>query len=664
MVVGRRGEASHLFERTWKGAVVTVATHFVPKNEFERVCRLNASPAERAGLVANLARINTLYMIKRAGSGHIGSSFSSLDIVSWLHLHELDNERGLYFSSKGHDAPGLYAVLTGLGHLPMEMVHRLRRLGGLPGHPDIGTPGMVANTGSLGMGISKAKGFVYANRSEGRHQLVFVLTGDGELQEGQIWESLGQAANRGYGEIVAIVDHNKLQSDTRVERVSALGDLEAKFASFGWHVQRCDGHDFEALAACIDAAKANAKQPSVIIADTVKGKGVSFMEADAAEGDELYSFHSGAPSDGDYERAHAELKDAANADLERLGAAAVVLEQAPPADKAAALAVQPQSLTKAYADALLEQGRRNANLVVLDGDLMLDCGLIPFKKAFPDRFIECGIAEQDMVSQAGAMALKGLVPVVHSFACFLIPRANEQIYNNATELTKVIYVGFLAGILPAGPGHSHQSMRDIGILANVPNLTLIEPSCVTEVNMALAWAVNQNRKSTYLRVVSLPCEANFKLPEDYAFTPGRGAVLREGRDITVFAYGPVMLDQALAAAERLVAQGVSAKIVNLPWLNQLDLAWLTEVLGDCATIMTLDNHYLAGGQGQMIAAALATSGMANNRQIINLGLNNIPACGRNDEILRHHGLDAASLATSMLTMLKTPDRRTNEGLSL
>ncbi len=184
-------------------------------------------------------------MIAGAWSGHIGTSFSSLDIMSWLFLNELrDLDKGpaacdIFFSSKGHDAPALYAVLIGLGLLPAEKLHELRRLHGLPGHPHVETPYVQANTGSLGMGISKAKGMALANRHAGAPRRIFVLTGDGELQEGQFWESLGSAANRGLGEIVAIIDHNKIQSDTWVEQVSHLGDLEAKLRAFGWHVARC-----------------------------------------------------------------------------------------------------------------------------------------------------------------------------------------------------------------------------------------------------------------------------------------------------------------------------------------------------------------------------------------------------------------------------------------
>ena len=191
-------------------------------------------------------------MITYAGSGHIGSSFSSLDIVSWLLLEEMEKDatgkyRDVYFSSKGHDAPGLYAALIGLGLLEFPLLHKLRRLGGLPGHPDIHTPYCHTNTGPLGMGISKAKGMLKARRLLGKPGRVFVLTGDGELQEGQFWESLAGAANEGLDSLTVIVDHNKIQSDTWVRDVSDLGELEVKFRAFGWETARCDGHDFAAL---------------------------------------------------------------------------------------------------------------------------------------------------------------------------------------------------------------------------------------------------------------------------------------------------------------------------------------------------------------------------------------------------------------------------------
>src|SRR5260221_4811803 len=193
---------------------------YVPKGELDRIRTLDGDPQERAAAFADACRLNVLYMVERVGSGHLGTTFSSLDIVCWLHL-EVMGEGDRYFSSKGHDAPGLYAVLTALGQLDFEQIHQLRRLGGLPGHPDVAaTPEVVTSTGSLGMGVSKARGFVLADRLAGRTGTVYVLTGDGELQEGQIWESLQPTVNRGVHEIVLIVDRNEVQSDTWVSQVS------------------------------------------------------------------------------------------------------------------------------------------------------------------------------------------------------------------------------------------------------------------------------------------------------------------------------------------------------------------------------------------------------------------------------------------------------------
>ncbi|NEP52069.1 MAG: transketolase, partial [Moorea sp. SIO3C2] len=257
----------------------------VPFREFERLKDLDITPETHTELFATYCRINTLYMIKQAGSGHIGSSFSSLDIVCWLFLNELrvrktnsNQPRDIYFSSKGHDVPGFYSVLIGHGLLEFERIHSLRRLDGLPGHPDISIPFLETNTGSLGMGVSKAKGMISANRLMGREGNVYILTGDGELQEGQFWESLQPAANLGFHEMTVIVDHNKIQSDTWVSQVSDLGDLERKFAAYGWYVDRCDGNDVKALGNAIAKLKAVTNQPKILIADTIKGKGISFME--------------------------------------------------------------------------------------------------------------------------------------------------------------------------------------------------------------------------------------------------------------------------------------------------------------------------------------------------------------------------------------------------
>ena len=622
---------------------------FVPITEFRRLLAAPASRGARVRAFAALARLNTLGMIAGAWSGHVGTSFSSLEIMSWLFLHEMrDLDQGdqacdVFFSSKGHDAPALYAVLIGLGLLPADSVYQLRRLHGLPGHPHVETPYVQANTGSLGMGISKAKGMAIANRLTGRPRRIFVLTGDGELQEGQFWESLGSAVTRGLGEITVSVDHNKIQSDTWVHEVSPLGDLGEKLRAFGWHVARCDGHDVEALERVFREFDGVPDRPKVLIADTIKGRGVSFMEGPAAmKASELYLYHSGAPGERQYDAALGELLATANARFAELGLGTVATE--PRIRNPRREPRQTDNLVGAYEKALVALGERRPDVLALDADLIKDCGLISFAKRFPERFVECGIAEQDMVSMAGGMARRGALPLVHSFACFLAARPNEQIYNQGSESSKVIYVASLAGLLPGGPGHSHQSVRDISALAAVPGLVMAEPTAEAEVAPLLE-ALVDGAGSGYLRLVSVKWPLPFTYPHAHRVEVGRGWTAREGADGVVFAYGPWMVSNAWHAAEEVEAStGARLAVVVMPWLNRVDDAWLRQTIGERRAVITLDNHYVHGGQGQMLAAAIARLALTPAPSVLTVGVTSLPECGTNDEVLQHHGLDAASLA--------------------
>jgi transketolase len=616
---------------------------FVPLPELERIRALEGDQIGRTAAFADACRLNALYMIERAGSGHPGTTFSSLDVVTWLHLDVL-GEGDRYFSSKGHDVPGLYAVLAGLGRIDFDLVHQLRRLDGLPGHPDVfATPEVVTSTGSLGMGVSKARGFVLADRALGRTGRVFVLTGDGELQEGQFWESLLQTANRRLREITVIVDRNEVQSDTWVSEVDDLGNLAVKVGAFGWAVAECDGHDVGALAETF-AALEGEDRPKLVIAHTKKGGGVSFMEPDDLPRIDtaLYGFHSGAPTPEEYERAVEEIRARLDARLERLGTGPIELVEAEPPEHRSA-PKERQRLVPTYGEALIEEAEREPRLVALDADLRLDTGLVGFRESYSDRFFECGIAEQDMVSQAGAMALAGLLPVVHSFACFLSTRPNEQIYNNATERSKVIYVGSLAGLVPGGPGHSHQSVRDISALGAMPGMALIEPFSESETRAALAWAVHRAPGSVYLRLVSVPWALGFDPPEIEELVPGRGTVLRPTGEVLFVAAGPIMVAAGWHAAELLAEQGVEAGVVALPWLRDVDGAWLADVAGE-ATIFTLDNHYVSGGQGDAVLSALAAEAPDAASRLHKIGVTEIPKSGENNEVLRAHGLDAQGIA--------------------
>jgi len=618
---------------------------WVPSHEINRVRQEITDPITRATAFSALTRINTLYMVMRAGSGHLGSSFSAADIVSWAFLEEMQRplaaDGDLYFSSKGHDAPGLYAALIGLGGLDERFLHTLRRIGGLPGHPDVGTPHMPFNTGSLGMGISKAKGVILANRMSGRQQRLYVLTGDGELQEGQNYEALAGAVHRGMGELTVVVDHNKIQSDTWVSSVSDLGDVEARFAGFGWGVLRCDGHDFAALRDAFATRRERYPDlPAVIVADTVKGAGcTTFAATSMPPGEWRYRFHSGAPSAEAYLAAHAELVAHAEQVLADAAAGPLALTAGSPLNRPAP-AGSP-TFPQIYGEMLADLAETDDRVVAMDADLVLDTGLIPFHLRHPQRFVECGIAEQDMVSMAGGLAANGFVPFVHSFSCFLHSRPNEQIYNNATEGSKVVYVGSLAGLLPAAPGHSHQAVRDISAVGGVPGLYVLEPASPAQVRAATRFCLDTSH-SVFLRLASVPCPPEVSQLPAPPLMPGRGDVLRSGGRTVAIGSGPVVLAQLLQAAEQLAAEGHDLTVVNLPWLNHVDPSWLGELAAD--DIIVVENHYTRGGQADVVARALCELGGALRPSFHGVGLTEVPRCGAPAEALRAHGLHAEQLA--------------------
>lgn len=629
---------------------------FIPYQEFQRI--LHSPPDKFSGLeiISDMCRVNTLSAIKRAGSGHIGSSFSSMDIFTYMYFHEMNvlrlglnnPNRDVFFSSKGHDAPGQYSVLMAAGVLGLDDLVKLRRLGGLEGHPEISTPGMEANTGSLGMGISRARGIAFAKRLHNQGGAVIVLTGDGELQEGQVWEALQNTAHQGLTNIYVIVDANKVQTDRRVTDVIELKNLEEKITAFGWHVERCDGHSFTELSKAFERMHNVDGKPKVLIADTLKGKGVSFMER--FDGN-IYRWHSGAPDDEAFKTAHMDLMSGINRRLGRLNMEPVRVE-VPPASWSPAYGVSEERVVNAYGRALAEIASDRKDIVVLDADLSADCGLRMFEEKYPDRFIENGIAEQDMVSMAGGLALNGCLPIVHSFSAFLSSRANEQIFINASEGTKIIYVCNYAGMLPAGPGVSHQGVRDISILGGLPNMIVMEPCNAVESKLLLEWCVNVGMENCLMRLSIFPSPGPLRLPDKYSPECGKGVVLEDGSDAVIFAYGPVMLYEALEASRLLNENNISLRVVNMPWLNRVDRDWFEDTARGCEFIFVVDNHMASGGLGDAILNTLVSSAGMRDKQFHKFAIEGYPECGTPAEVLQFHGLDGRSIADRIMGIIR------------
>lgn len=261
--------------------------------------------------IAQNIRINIVKMLAESGSGHPGGSLSMVDILTVLYFDKMNiniddpkwKERDRFVLSKGHGAPGLYAVLAEKGFFPKEELFKLRKCDAmLQGHPDMkGTPGVDMSTGSLGQGLSVANGMALAGKLDQKDYRVYAIVGDGEIQEGQIWEAAMSSAHYHLDNLTIFVDHNGLQIDGSNDEVMTVNPIPDKFRSFGWYVIEIDGHDYEQIKAAIAMAQTVKEKPTAIVAETIKGKGVSFMENQAG-------WHGKAPSAQERDQAIGELE--------------------------------------------------------------------------------------------------------------------------------------------------------------------------------------------------------------------------------------------------------------------------------------------------------------------------------------------------------------------
>jgi transketolase len=237
---------------------------------------------------------------------------------------------------------------------------------------------------------------------------------------------------------------------------------------------------------------------------------------------------------------------------------------------------------------------------------------------------------------------------VNSFAAFLVSRANEQIYNQASEGTKVVYALHYAGLIPAGPGKSHQSLRDVSLLGALPNVTIVQPANAEETRALLRFAVEDAEENVAIRLAIGPSPRRVDLGEDYRVERGRGSILRTGDEALLFAYGPVLLHEALTASELLATRGTGVAVVNMPWLNDVDRAWVAELVAPFDQILVLEDHAPVGALGDALRRAL------DGVPLTVFGVEGWPACGTPPEALRFHGLDGESLAERIQLALGQP----------
>ena len=610
----------------WNSSEKANPLFFVPQKEIAKY-----SLDLNFHLIAFACRLNILSMIKKAGSGHIGSSFSAIDIVlaTRRFLNREAPREGIFFSSKGHDAPAIYAAGHVLAELEDNSLLTLRRMNGLPGHPETHIPGVPTNTGSLGMGISKAKGFILGARAAGKPDpIVITLLGDGELQEGQIWESMPGAARDKMGSLIAIVDGNKIQSDTWTEKVLPLGNLRSRVSGCGWNYFECNGHDSDEMQTALKEALRDDK-PTFIYAHTVKASGVPLMSNFAADAS-YFRFHSGAPTDDDYMAASDYLckileSEPSESDIKALSSNRSHDSLA--VDKE--VRTRTPSLIQKWNSLLRSECSRNEKIIALDADLTYDTGTYELSRDYPLQYIQCGIAEQDMVSIAGTLALTGNIPIVHSFASFLTTRALEQIFNNTTENTRIIYAGFLSGIVPTGPGHSHQAVIDVGVMGSIPGVKIFEPACPFELELALKNSLVYEGPS-YIRINSIGIVDS---PHEMNHLPNLIS-RHKGKDIAFVTSGVTMVS--------LVEKLAITKDISIYTRVEVNRELSEDEIGHLirySLVVVLENYTKCRGSFEMIRNKMQDTSV----KVIRIGIDEIPRNGDLDSVLRWHKLDYDSI---------------------
>jgi transketolase len=582
-----------------------------------------------------------------AGSGHPTSCMSCAEIVSVLFFDEMrfdpqdpsGKDADVFVLSKGHAAPILWAALKESGAIEDDPMTLRRFDSVLEGHPTPRCPWVRVATGSLGQGLSAAAGMAWVRKLDGIPSRVFCLLGDGESAEGAVWEAAQFASHHRLDNLCAILDVNRLgqSGPTMYQHDTAL--YEARLKAFGWQVAVVDGHDVTAVREALNRARETAGTPSAIVARTLKGKGVSFLE-------DKDGWHGKPVKKGDeLARALAELGDASIAIPVTARRYKPVTERAPvPARLTPGYTLGQEVATReAYGTALAKLGHLCPQVVALDGDTKNSTFSERFKEVDADRFVEAYIAEQNMVGLALGMASEGVIPFASTFACFL-SRAYDFIrmagYSNPPHL---ILCGSHAGVSIGEDGPSQMALEDLAMFRAVTAATVLYPSDAVSAEKLVEQAA-LTRGLVYIRT-SRP-KTKVIYPNDEAFPIGGSKTLRTSAEdaVTVVAAG-ITVPEALEAHEVLAGRGVALRVVDLYSVKPLDIETLTKAAAETRGIVTVEDHSVCGGIGEAVAAAVA-----GRCRVEMLGIREIPRSGKPTELMEAYGITARAIVEAALRL--------------
>jgi transketolase len=602
--------------------------------------------------IATQLRIDSVRSTSEAGSGHPTSCCSAADIVATLFFSEMRfdptnpqmeyNDR--FILSKGHAAPVLYAAWAEVGFIKRDDLLQLRTLhSDLEGHPTPRLPFVDVATGSLGQGICAGVGIALNARRIGSDYRTYVLLGDGESAEGSVYEAAEMGAHYQLDNLCAITDMNALGQSRHTQLGHDGAALAARWEAFGWHAIVIDGHDIEAILKALADARATKGRPTMIVAKTIKGKGISFTEGKD-------NWHGKALKKGEeMDRAIKELEAQFVKAPEpgpiqrptRAGSAPDLHPKAPgPLPAPDYKPTDSVATREAYGTALAKLGALDPRIVVLDADVGNSTFSDKFEHKFPDRFYEAFIAEQIMVGAAMGLASRGAIPFPSTFAVFLA-RAADFLRMTGISHLNVKYAGSHVGVSIGEDGPSQMGLEDLAMARAVPNCTVFYPSDAVSTERLIGLAAYHDGPA-YIRT-SRP-KTPILYSNDETFTVGGSKTLRSSASdqATVVAAG-VTLYEALKAYDTLKASGITIRVIDLYSLQPVDEATLRKAGAETGVIITVEDHYPAGGIGDAVATAVESVPVP----IVRIAVREIPRSGKPEELLDHYGISAPHIVDAV-----------------
>ncbi len=610
-------------------------------------------------------RKSILQMVTNAQSGHPGGALSSIDYLATLYAFIIGQTGEKVVVSHGHISPAVYSVLAAMGYIDREeVVENFRKIGSkFEGHVTRHVPGIEYGTGPLGIGVSVASAFALGEKLKNSGRRAYALMGDGEVQEGQVHEMIHFAKHHKLNNLILFVDYNKVQLTASLKETINI-DIEKTFEAGHWHIIKINGHDFNEIWKALSEAQAVTDKPVVIIGDTVMGQGSAFMQPDGES--HVPTWHGKAPSQ---EEIAADLESLTltseeESELKAFQSKVTFKPQEPhfpaPLSKVAGVSegtpitYGPDETTDcrtAYGKALLDLAKANSNVVALTADLKGSVMTKFVSEELPAQYIECGIAEQHMVSATGGLSLDGFIPFCSTFGAFISSRAKDQARVNDINQCNAKMVATHCGLSVGEDGPTHQAIDDSGSFLGMFNTMVIEPADPNQTDRIIRY-ITSHFGNFYVRMGRhkfpniLKEDGSVFYDENYAYEYGKCDLLREGSDLTILATG-AMVTEALKARDELAGE-MSVEVVAVSSIKKFDETLKSSIL-KTKKVMTVEDHNTLSGLGGQVARLIEKEGLEVEKFKM-VGVEEYQLSGKSPKLYAAAGIDAEGIKKACLEL--------------